>query len=495
MIVGLSFHGKLIIDMKYRTLQDAYNGIYRPRPKFNDYFPPESRLIILERKSPEEEEQQQKSVKLYNDIAAASDGLLRADQKPTSNTLAYYKRKGARLALTDLGKQQTPESYNFDFLKQIADNIGATIDDTIGVPATRQERFARKTGKEVSLSSKFTTYYITRDNVTLPVVLCVSFNKGIDFEETLFANFQEQLNDELQAGGLLEQVLSKIGIANQYKNLIIDRDPGKSEKRQMGYTEDQVKDVGKEIGDFTITNTKNKKEYYISLKNQNGKTFANKGVSGIFKETVKTDPITQKDKYTVTPGSNTILNDFFQSITGDEDYIKDRICQGLEEYANGMTDSAAGTKTKYYFENIAITPTFKKVVQTAIKSGLGYGYYYLKMKSKTEYVFIDLTTREKLDKFVNENIQIQNINMQFPYYVGADKSQSSKAFKMQISTKNGSVYEIAIRTKNANKFVPSEFIISVNKFEANPQNKKDMILTVIPPALAARAASKPAKKK
>lgn len=481
--------------MKYRSLQEAYTGVYRPRPKFNDYFPPESRLVVLERKAPEQEEDQQKSVNLYKDIAAASDGLLRADEKPSSNTLAYFKRKGARLALTDLGKQQTPESYNFDFVKQMAESIGATIDDTFGVPPTRQERFAKKTGKEVSLSSKFTTYYVTRDNVTIPIVLCISFNKGIDFEETLFANFQEQLSDELQPGGLLEQVLTKMGIVNQYKHLRIDRDPGKSEKRQMGYTEDQIQDVGKEIGDFTITHTKTKKEYYISLKNQDGKTFANKGVTGILKETLKKDPVTQKEKYTVTPGNNTVLNDFFNSITGDGEEIKNRICKGLEEYANGMTDEAESTKTKYFFENIAITPSFRKVVQTAIKSGLGYGYYYLKMKSKTEYVYIDLTTREKLDKFVNENIQIQNISMQFPYYVGSDKNQSSKSFKMKISTKNGSVYEIAIRTKNANKFVPSEFIISVTKFEANPKNKEDMILSVIPPALAARATSKAKKNK
>lgn len=494
-MIGLSFHGKLIIDMKRKSLQETYTNLYRRRPKFNDFFPVESRLIILERKSPAEEEQQRKSTQLYNDIADASDGLLKADLKPSSNSLAYYNRKGARLALTDLGKQQTPESYNFDFIKQIATSIGATVDETIGIPPTKQERLAKKTGKNLSLSSKFNTYYVTRDDITIPVVLCVTYNKGIDFEETLFANFEQQLVSELQPGGLLEQVLTKMGIVNQYRNLTIERDAGKAEKRQMGYTEDSIKDVGKEIGDFTITNNKNGKKYYISLKDQGGKTFANKGVSGIFKETANTDPITNNLVYKVTPGTNTVLDDFFNSITGNKEQIKEKICKGLEEYANGMNDPNAITKSKYFFENIKITPSFKKIVQTAIKSGLGYGYYYLKMKTKTEYVYIDLTTKDKLEAFVNENIQIENINMQFPYYTGTDKNQSSKAFKMSINVKNGSVYEIAIRTKNAAKFVPSEFIISVTKFEANPQHKKDMILTVVPPALAARTASKPSKRK
>lgn len=475
-----------------RNLTEAYTNIYKPRSKFNDYFPPQNRLIILEKTSSAEENTLTQSVKLYNDFANASDGLLKANDKPSYNTLSFYKRKGARLALTDLGKQQTPESYNFDFVKQIANKIGATIEDTIGIPLNKQERrsIVKKTGKEVSLSSSFNTYYITRSGVSLSIVVCSKFNKGIDFEETLFTNFQEQLDNKLQAGGLLEQVLTRIGIVRQYKELTITREAGKSAKRDVGYTEDYIKDVGKEIGDFIITNNKTGKEYYISLKNQNGKTFANKGVTGIFKETLTKDPITQKEKYIVTSGNVSVLDDFFASITGDKEEIKNKIARGLEEYANGAEDKTAYTKSKYYFENVAASSKFKKIVETAIKSGLGYGYYYLKMKTKAEYIYIDLTTREKLDKFVRENIQIQNISIQFPYCVGPGDSDSSKACKITIHTKNGSVYDISIRTKNPNKFVPTEFILSVSKFEANPDNKKDMILSVIPPALAARNASK-----
>lgn len=496
-MIGLFFRGKLIIDMKHRSLQEAYNGVYRRRPKFNDYFPPENRLVILERKSPTDENQQQKSTALYNDLAAASDGLLRVDSKASSNTLAYYKRKGARLALTDLGKQQTPESYNFDFVKQLADKSEAIIDETIGVPLNKKEQrsIAKKTGKEVSLSSSFNTYYIKRDGVEVSVVLCAKFNKGIDFEETLFTNFQEQLSSDLESGGLLEQVLSRIGIVNQYKNLTITREAGKSAKRVMGYTDDEIQDVGKEIGDFTIVNNKTGKEYYISLKNQNGKTFGNKGVTGIFKEKIVNDPVTQKARYEVTPGNVNVLDDFFASITGDKDEIKNKIAQGLEEYANGAEDETAYTKSKFYFENVAASSKFINIVQTAIKSGLGYGYYYLKMKTKTEYIYIDLTTREKLDTFVRENIQIKNITLQFPYCIGPGDDDSSKAFRILIHTKNGSVYNISVRTKNATKFVPTEFILSVTKFEANPKNKEDMILSVIPPALAARATSKAKKNK
>ena len=496
-VIGLFFHGKLIIDMKYRSLQEAYTGIYRPRPKFNDYFPPEGRLVILERKSPEEEAQQQTSAKLYNDIANASDGLLKTDQKPSSNTLAYFKRKGARLGLTDLGKQQTPESYNFDFLKQIADKIGAAIDDTIGVPLTKQERRSinKRSGKDVSLSSSFNTYHITRNGITLSVVLCARYNKGIDFEETLFTNFEQQLGSELEPGGLLEQVLTKIGIVKQYKYLTIMREAGKAAQREMGYTEDSIVDVGQKIADFTITSSKTGKEYYISLKDQKGKTFGNKGVTGIFKQTIVQDPITQKSKYVVTPGNITILDDFFASISGDKDAIKDKIARGLEEYGNGADDETAYTKTKYFFDNIAATSHFKKIVETAIKSGLGYGYYYLKMKTKSEYIYIDLTTREKLDTFVRENIQIQNISIQFPYCIGPGKDDSAKSFSVKVYTKTGSVYEISVRTKNAAKFVPTEFVLSVTKFEANPKNKEDIILSVIPPALAARVTSKAKKNK
>jgi len=472
--------------MKYRSLQEAYTDIYRRRPKFNDYFSPADRLIILERNSPEEETQRKTSVKLYNDLAAASNGMLRVDEKESSNTLAYFKRKGARLGLTNLGKQQTPESYNFDFVKQLAEESGATIEDTIGIPPTRQQRFAKITGKELSLSSAFNTYYISRNGVTLPVVICARYNKGNDFEEILAKNFQQQLEaKKLEQGGLLERVLTSIGIANQYQNLELHWKSGYAAKRELGYTEDQIVDAGKKIADLTIKNIKTDEEYYISLKDKNGKTFGQKGVSGIFKETSAVDSETGESKLSVTIGGNTILDNYFAAINGDAESVKLRICQGLEEYASGVVKNELKTTEKYYFENVNATSDFIKIVQTAIKCGLGYGYYYLKNKNsaRNQFIMIDITTREKLDKFIDANVQIESLSIQFPYFIGSGSQQSTKAFNVYAHTKNGSNYELSLRTKNANKFVPSEWVLSVTKMEINPEDKDKMILTVIPPSV------------
>jgi len=472
--------------MKFRTLQDAYTGIYRPIPKFSDYISHEDRLVIIERKSSEEKEITEKSITLYNDLAAASNGMLRVDEKESSNTLAYFKRKGARLGLTNLGKQQTPESYNFDFVKQMAESSGATIEDTIGIPPTRQQRFARITGKELSLSSAFNTYYVGRDNIMLPVVICARFNKGNDFEEILAKNFQQQLEDKkLEQGGLLEQVLSSIGIADQYQHLKLHWKAGYAAKRELGYTEDQIVDAGKKIADLTIKNTKNNEEYYISLKDKNGKTFGQKGVSGIFKDTSAIDPETGASKLSITIGSNTVLDDYFAAINGDAESVKLRICQGLEEYASGVVENTPKTTEKYYFENVDATSAFIKIVQTAIKCGLGYGYYYLKNKNsaRNQFIMIDITTREKLDKFIDRNVQIESLSVQFPYFVGDGSQQSTKSFNVYAHTKNGSNYELSLRTKNANKFVPSEWVLSVTKMEINPEDKDKMILSVIPPAV------------
>ena len=466
--------------MKHRSLQEAYTNIYRRRPNFNDYFPPESRLIILERKSPEEEDQQQKRVELYRDLAAASDGLLKVDQKPSSNTYAYFKRKGARLALTDLGKEQTPESYNFDYVRQIATAVKATVEDTFGIPPTKQEKLLKKTGKNISISTKYNTYYVSRDGITIPLVITTTYNKGLALEQDLIADFQNQLDSEIQSGGLLEALLIKFNLRKRYKDVKIKFDVGKSEKRVIGTDEDHITDVGQKIADYTFIDTKTDKEYYISLKNAKGSTFANKGVTGIFKQTTTADPTTGEQIIKVQPGSNTALDSYFASIAGDKDEMKDRICKGLEEYARGiMEDSSVPiTTSQYYFDSIVVTSALKKFIQTTIKSGLGYGYYYLKEKKKTEYIFIDLTTREKLDKFVEENVQITNLSMQFPYY--KSKKEAAKIFSLHINTKSGSVYNADVRTKNPTSFVPSEFLLSVSKFEPTPNNKEDTILTIVP---------------
>ena len=466
--------------MKYRSLQEAYTGIYRPRPKFNDYFPPENRLVILERASLEEEDQQQKRIELYKDLAAASNGLLKTDLKPSSNTFAYFKRKGARLGLTDLGKEQTPESYNFDFVKQIADEVNATVDITFGIPPTKQEKLLKKSGKNISISTKYNTYYVSRDDITIPLVICTTYNKGLALEADLIADFQEQINSELQSGGLLEALLIKFNLEKRYKDIEIKFDSGKSEKRTIGTGEDHIVDVGKKIADYTFIDTKTKKEYYISLKNAKGSTFANKGVSGIFKETTTTDPATNERTIKVTPGNNTVLDSFFNSITGNKDEIKDRICRGLEEYAKGIIEDSSEPRTtsQYYFDSIPVTSALKQFIQTTIKSGLGYGYYYLKEKKKTEYIFIDLTTKDKLNKFVEENVQITNLSIQFPYYI--NKKQAAKIFNLHINTKTGSVYNADVRTKNPTSFVPSEFLLSVSKFEPIPKDREDTILTIVP---------------
>lgn len=478
---------KLIIDMKFRSLQEAYTSIYNPKPRFSDYFPHESRLVIIERQNTDVDNISAKTRKLMEEFAGASNGMLKVPTNNSYYSLAYINRKGARFALTDLGKQQTKESFNFDFVKQIAESIGASIEDTIGIPPKGLAKFNKTPTKDISKSSSFNTYYISKNGIELPVVVCVSFNRGIDFEETLFKDFENQLENKLIPGSLLQKLFERMKIADP-ENITVNRTAGKAEKRHIGFLEADLKDVGKEIADFTFKNKKTNKEYYISLKNKSGITFGNKGINGVFAKTqTKTqsaDSDNQIELYTVTPGHNKELDPFFDSL-GDKKVILARICNGLQDYVNGLKDPSITTAGSYIESNINASTRFKEYVTNLIKTGLGYGYYYVKEKSASDYIFIDLTTKDKLEKFINENIQIAHITIQYPYRVGPGDREGSKAFIIRINAKNGGVYEIACRSKTSTEFLPKEMVLSVKKFETN--DKEENHIHAIPPNIPKRS--------
>ena len=268
------------------------------------------------------------------------------------------------------------------------------------------------------------------------------------------------------------------------ENIIVTRTAGKAEKRHIGFLDADLKDVGKEIADFTFKNKKTHHEYYISLKNKSGITFGNKGINGVFAKTQTIDPETQNEIYTVTPGYNKELDPFFDSL-GDKKIILSRICNGLQEYVNGLRDDTIRTAGNYIESNINAGTKFREYVTNLIKTGLGYGYYYVKEKSPSDYIFIDLTTKDKLESFVNNNIQIAHISIQYPYRVGSGDREGSKAFIIKINTKNGGVYEIACRSKTSTEFLPKEMVLSVKKFETN--DKEENHIHSIPPNIPKRS--------
>jgi hypothetical protein len=470
----------------YKSLRDVVSEMYRPKPSlldediFTEYtFNSEGReLIILEKRTPEFIEIEQKTQKIVQDFAAASNGMLKTFDVKSKYSYSFIKREGARFELTEAGREQPKEFFNFDFVKQTAEKIGAKIDDTIGVPADARQRLQKVQGKEFSKSSKFNTYYITRDGVEVPIVMSVNFNKGINFEVLTFEDFNYQMQNGLQEGGLLQSLFQRMNIKPQdYSNIVIDRTHGKAERRPISHIAAALEDVGKRIADLTFVNTKSKQEYYISLKDVKGVTFGQKGISGVFQQKREKDPTTNIEKYTFTNGPRTDLDDFFASI-GPLDIIKSRITVGLEEYSNSLFDETAYTKTKYLEENVKASPQFKEYIINLLKSGLGYGYYYVKEKDSKTYIYIDLTTKDKLDKFARDNIQISSLTLQFPYRIGPGEKQGSKTFSIKVNTANGGVYKIEFRSKDPNNVTPTELVLSVGKFETN--NKEENFISIVP---------------
>lgn len=470
----------------YKSLRDVVSEMYRPRPSlldedtFTEYtFNSEGReLVILEKRTPEFIEIEQKTQKIVQDFAAASNGMLKMFDAKGKYSYSFIKREGARFELTETGREQPKEFFNFDFVKEIAEKIGAKIDEVIGIPPDKRQIMQGATGKQFSKSSKFNTYYITRDEVEVPIVMSVSFNKGLDFEGLTFEDFNYQLQNGLQEKGLLQSLFEKMNINPQdYSHIVVNRTHGKAEKRPINFIASALEDVGKRIADITFVNTKSKQEYYISLKNAKGVTFGNKGISGIFQKKREKDPVTGVEKYLVTNGTRTDIDDFFASI-GQLDVIKNRIASGLQEYSNGLIDENSYTKVKYLEENVKASPQFKEYVINLLKSGLGYGYYYVKEKDSKTYIYIDLTTKDKLDKFVRDNIQISSLTLQFPYRTGPGDKDGSKIFSIRANTLNGGVYKIEFRSKDPNEILPTELVLSVGKFETN--NKEENFISIVP---------------
>ena len=76
------------------------------------------------------------------------------------------------------------------------------------------------------------------------------------------------------------------------------------------------------------------------------------------------------------------------------------------------------------YENIKINKFVSENIKDIIGSAIGYGYYYAREEKDSKVKVSDITTTEKLYKFIGD---IESVSLQYPYFKAATKGGRSKS--------------------------------------------------------------------
>jgi hypothetical protein len=187
--------------------------------------------------------------------------------------------------------------------------------------------------------------------------------------------------------------------------------------------------VGDEIADLVLVGADGN-QYFISLKDKNGKTISNNGISGIFKQV--------GDK--IVPGFHEVVTNLFNAVKLNLNLA----AEGLNAYK----DNVPGGEE----QPINITPMMSKqdmeVVKGYLASAVDYGYFYVKNKGKNRFEIVDLATPEDVYKFIGD---ITNIAIKYPFNNGVNKR---KHISIVVTTTTG---KFAFDVRNASgELIPKQ---------------------------------------
>lgn len=307
-------------------------------------------------------------------------------------------KKGA-MRLQPKDKNFSPE----DFTKAL-DKIDVSIQDVIPPSGGG------------SASNKFLTYKLKdKDGVTFHVVLGGgSFgNKGMSYERQLVDEIGNAITTKTTHPLLseLEQLTGTtfVDVKTGFNKLV---------KRKLSR---QPNNVGDEIADLVLIGA-NGEQYFISLKDKNGKTISNNGIAGIFKQV--------GDK--IVPGFHEIVSDLFAAVKLDLDLA----AQGLNAYKDNVPGG--------HEQIVNVTPMMSQqdinVVKGYLASAVDYGYFYVKNKGKNRFEIVDLAIPEDVYNFIGD---ITNVSIKYPFSGGMNKR---KHISIVVTTTTG---KFAFDVRNA----------------------------------------------
>jgi len=329
-------------------------------------------------------------------IKSAMDMLI----KKSSNTLrASGQKKGAwRIQPVDSNDPPSPDAV-LRMLKTAKLSVVKII----------------KPGQAGASSTKFNTYVISKPSIAQKIkfVYGQGRNEGQKFEEVAlksmsnavkgkFDNFSKQV---FQGLGLSPAMVAGVNIAS-----------AKRVKRPLSTT---LENVGPMISDMDIL-LKNGNRMYVSLKNEDGLTFANSGYKGAFiSQMVGTKAVIRPQPHK--------LDEFIVEALGID---KNLVAKGITDYANRVP-------TKKPLINVPVSFNAVKI-QQFLAAAYGYGYWYVRKRGGDKVDVLDLTTAKKtLEKLG----AVTSVVATYPFW---SKERATKQLSVKITTTTGN-YLVEVR--------------------------------------------------
>jgi hypothetical protein len=293
--------------------------------------------------------------------------------------------------------QPSEKSFGENDFKSALSHIKVKIIDEIGA------------GQPESASSKYTTYKLKdKDGTVFRVVLGGgSFsNKGMTYERQLVEELKTAI--EYQQENPLLTELEKltgthfVGIKTGFNKLVRRKLTG------------QPNDVGEEIADLILVGA-NGEDYFISLKDKNGKTLSNNGVAGIFKQV--------GDQ--IIPGFSQVVDTLFAAAKIDLNLA----AQGLTSYLN---NTVGGNPSPVDVTN-NLSDQDKDTIMNYLASAIDFGYLYVKNLGKNKFKIVNLATLDDVKEFIGD---IQSVQLKYPYYKDDTRMGKRKNLSIDIKTSN-----------------------------------------------------------
>jgi hypothetical protein len=251
-------------------------------------------------------------------------------------------------------------------------------------------------GDSDSKSSKFPTY-IVKDEQGIEHYLVlgggVAGNKGMALERTMVEELRNNLQTQEQVPFYVQfkQVVGPV-------NFVEVKDGFKQAVRRQLTGVPQ--NAGKIIADIILIDDKGK-EYYISLKDKNGKTISNNSLKQMF--VLQQNKIIVNDVPLIDPLLNAVKLD------------KNKIAELVEKYINKQPSGQKEVETVSNFD--------EQIIKQYLASAFDYGYYYVRNLGNNRYEIVSLLTIEDVYNMIGD---IQQVAVKYPFYTGESMQQKRK---------------------------------------------------------------------